>query len=537
MIFSWLKLLNTLANIAENMFRLMPYRGHTVWKFIQLTLCLCLCNADVAAEFSALSTNDNAQVNLSSVEIQHEDFLLWSVAAENFGRDVDFLVVDQTKAIDRELDWFKRNPNYIESVTRRSEPYAYHIVQQCIERGLPVELALVPFIESAYDAFAYSPGRATGLWQFVPATGKYFGLEQNWWYDGRRDAYMSTDAALTYLSRLHQRFDDWLLALAAYNAGPARVSRAIKKNRNAGLKTDYWSLSLPKETRHYVPRLLAIRDVLANSELYGMSPHPVPNMPHFQKVELDSQIDLAQAAKLAGIEMDVLYRLNPGFSRWATPPEGPHTLLLPVEAVASFTEALSKTNSADRLRWERYRVQKGDTLSGIARDFSSRHDLIAQANNLDSSRIIVGEILMVPIASEASSHYVLSADQRELALGNSKRGSEKNYYTVKPGDSWWKIGRKFDVSPQTLAKWNGKAAADLLMPGKRLVVWTKNTSSRDTISRSFTYTVKTGENLSLIASRYDVSIDQLRNWNDIETQKYLKPGQALTVRVAVAGSD
>ncbi|NNC54953.1 MAG: LysM peptidoglycan-binding domain-containing protein, partial [Pseudomonadales bacterium] len=347
-------------------------------------------------------------------------------------------------------------------------------------------------------------------------------------------------AALDYLSHLHGRFDDWLLALAAYNGGQARVSRAIKKNRKAGLPTDYWSLRLPNETSRYVPRLLALRAVLGDPERYGMRIWPVANAPHFEEVELDSQIDLAQAAKMAGLEMRTLYKLNPGFSRWATPPSGPHRILLPPENARRFERELAKTSSSDRLKWHRYVVKAGDTLSGIAKKFGSRHQLIARANNIEAHSIRAGQALLVPVASESSAHYVLSEDQRQLALGSRYRGREKTWYTVKPGDSWWEIGKRYNVSASTLARWNGKAAGDTLQTGKRLVVWRKAKSGdagRATVSRSFTYRVRQGDSLSRIASHYKVSVSELLDWNDLAQEDYLRPGQSLKVKVAVAGNN
>ncbi|MGB5324885.1 MAG: LysM peptidoglycan-binding domain-containing protein, partial [Pseudomonadales bacterium] len=465
--------------------------------------------------------------------------LLWDDVALRFGESADFLAPIGSEAIVEEINWLRRNPKYLERVTRRSEPYAYYIVRRCIERGLPVELALVPMIESAFDAFAYSPGRATGLWQFIPSTGRHYKLKQNWWYDGRRDLVDSTEAALDYLSQLHNRFDDWLLALAAYNAGQGRVSSAIRKNRHAGRQTDYWSLRLPKETARYVPRLLALREVLSQPATYGKRTYPVVNAPHFEIVALDSQIDLAQAAKMAGVQMQTLYRLNPGFSRWATPPEGPHRLLLPKSAAETFEAALGSTNRADRLTWQRYVVRAGDTLSGIAKRLGSRQQLIARANDLSGSAIRSGQVLMVPIASESSAHYVLSEEQRQRALGSRYKGREKTWYTVRPGDSWWKIGMLYNVTPDTLARWNGKAPGDILKPGVRLVIWRKpkqGEPGRAMVSRSFTYKVKQGDNLSRIASHYKVSVAQLQDWNNLSSQSFLRPGQSLKVKVAVAGS-
>lgn len=465
-----------------------------------------------------------------------QDAHLWQLVASELEQHADFMLPADNLAVRQEINWLKRNPEYLYSVTQRSEPYVYHIVQQCLERGLPLELVLLPIVESAYDAYAYSPGRATGLWQFIPSTGKHFGLEQNWWYDGRRDPVASTSAALTYLTQLHQRFDDWLLALAAYNAGPARISRAIKKNHAVNKQGDYWSLKLPKETRRYVPRLLAIREVITRPEKYNVRLYPIASAEYFRQVDVGGQIDLAQAAEMASVDMETIYRLNPGYNRWATPPEGPHKLLLPIDQSDVFTTTLAQTDLSDRLRWKRYIVKPGDTLSGIAMRFNTRHKLIVQANEIGSSMIRTGQALMIPIASRDSAHYVLSQEQRDLALGKSKPGMRKQYYTVKRGDSWWKVGKTFGVTPGALAKWNGKAPGDMIRPGQKLVVWKKGSvKDRNRVSRSFTYKVKTGDNLSRIASRYKVSVNELLSWNGLSTKKYLQPGQALKIKVAVAG--
>jgi membrane-bound lytic murein transglycosylase D len=212
-------------------------------------------------------------------------------------------------------------------VSERATPYLHLIVEAIDERGLPQELALLPVVESGFQPFAYSHGRAAGIWQFIPATGRHYGLKQNWWYDGRRDVTAATEAALDYLTYLNEMFDgDWLLALAAYNAGEGTVSRAIKRNRQAGRATDYWSLDLPRETMHYVPRLLAVSEIVAHPERHDIALTPISNEPAVAVVDLEHQVDLALAAELAEIDIETLYALNPGFNRWATAPEGPHRL-------------------------------------------------------------------------------------------------------------------------------------------------------------------------------------------------------------------
>lgn len=241
------------------------------------------------------------------------------------------------QALKSELSWYASNPLYMQRVLQRAEPFLYYILEETEKRKLPAELVLLPIVESAYQPFAYSHGRAAGIWQFIPATGKAYGLKQNWWYDGRRDIYASTEAALNYLEQLNKMFKgDWMLALAAYNSGSGTVRRAIKRNKKQNRPTDFWHLQLPKETRAYVPKLLALKELIANPEKYALSLHFIANTPGFKQVKITTQIDLALAAKLAEIDLKTLYNYNPGFNRWATDPDGPHTLLLPIKAADTF---------------------------------------------------------------------------------------------------------------------------------------------------------------------------------------------------------
>jgi len=208
---------------------------------------------------------------------------LWTLLRE----EMQLVGQYSNEKIDQEIRWLEKNPAYLQRVTKRAAPYLHHIYSEVSQRGLPAELALLPIVESAFDPFAYSPGRAAGLWQFIPSTGKLYGLQQDWWQDQRRDVIASTDAAISYLTKAQKRFDgDWLLALAAYNAGPGAIQRAINKNTKAGKTTDYWSLKLARETSRYVPRLLAISTVIQSPEKYGVELHPLDNEPGFTAVKI-----------------------------------------------------------------------------------------------------------------------------------------------------------------------------------------------------------------------------------------------------------
>lgn len=444
--------------------------------------------------------------------------------------------------IRQQLSYFAARPDYMARVAERARPYLFHIVEQIEARDLPTELALLPVVESAFRPFAYSHGRAAGIWQFVPATGRHYGLTQNWWYDGRRDVLAATDAALDYLQHLSDLFDgDWLLAVAAYNAGEGRVMRAIERNRAAGRPGDFWSLDLPRETRHYVPRLLALRDLVQAPEVHGLSIPEIPNEPQIAAVELDHQIDLALAAELAGITVERLYQLNPGYNRWATAPEGPHRLVLPLELAEDFRTAVAERPPGSWLRWERHRVQPGESLIAIARRYHVTVDALREANDVNGSLIRAGSHLLVPVASRPSGEYALSAGERLRAQQNRQRaGRERTSYVVRSGDSFWSIARRHGVGVRELAGWNNMAPGDTLRVGQQLAIWTRDArpvrtarAAPEARLQSVRYTVRKGDSLYAIAQRFNVTVSQLRQWNGLGTGGYLQPGQTLRLRVDV----
>ncbi|MCW8193335.1 LysM peptidoglycan-binding domain-containing protein [Proteobacteria bacterium 005FR1] len=447
-------------------------------------------------------------------------------------------------------DWYARNPTYMARVSERAERYMYAIAEKIEERGLPMELALLPIVESAFDPFAYSHGRASGMWQFIPSTGEHYGLKQNWWYDGRRDIEASTDAALDYLSTLHGYFDgDWLLALAAYNTGQGNLRRAIRRNEQAGKPTDFWSLDLPRETRAYVPQLLALSQLVAEPDKYNIALNPIPNRPFYDVVDIDSQIDLAKAAEMAQMEIEDLYLLNPAFNRWATDPSGPHRLLIPVDNTATFIENLKAYPLEQRLAWETYTVRRGDSLAAIARRFNTTIDTLQDVNQIRGTLIRQGEQLLIPTATSDPNAYALSADQR-LAKKQDRggnEGAEKVSYTVKRGDSFWGISRRYNVSVNQLAKWNGMAPKDPLRVGQKLVVWSgkpttvtaKATPASDRggrLVRELAYRVRHGDSLALIANKFNLSVQDIAAWNSLEMKDYIHPGQQLKLIVDITNT-
>lgn len=457
---------------------------------------------------------------------------LWQRIASQATIDIPI----DNKQVQAQLNWYKKHPDYMKRISKRARPYLHWIVTEIEARDLPLELALLPIVESAYDPYAYSSGRAAGMWQIIPGTAKHLGLKRNWWYDGRRDVEASTDAALTYLTRLKKQFKgDWLHALAAYNSGEGRVGRAIKANKKSGKPTDFWSLRLPRETRHYVPKLLALSELLRNQDKYQLIFPEIPNEPYLKPVKIDSQIDLALAADLAGIDLKTMQRLNPGYNHWATAPDGPDSLLVPITHAQQFELGLASLPTSERLRWERHQVVPGDSLIRIAKMYQTTPEVIRNSNNIKGNLIRAGQHLLVPVAAQSSNSYVLSQSQRLSKKQSKVRGLQQIEHKVKPGDNLWDISRRYDVSHRELAKWNGMAPTDPLQIGQKLVVWLGGKGS-DSITRSITYRVRNGDSLSTIAHRFGVRVSDLVKWNQLENTRYIQPGQQLKLFVSVTSA-
>ena len=444
------------------------------------------------------------------------------------------------KRIQAELNWLVRHPDYVDRVFRRAQRFLPYITEEIDKRGLPLELALLPIVESGYDPFAYSHGRAAGLWQFIPGTARRYGIRQNWWYDGRRDVVDATDGALKYLTRLHEMMDgDWLLAVASYNSGEGNILKAVKRNKANGRPTDFWHLKLSKETSSYVPRLLAIAELVRDPGALGLTLPKLIDEPQFVSAETGGQLDLALAAELAGIELDTLYAFNSGFNRWATDPSGPHRLLLPVDVAGDFTEALATVPKGERIRWQRHKVRNGETISEIAEQYHTTLASIRSANGIRGNTIRAGHYLMIPVASKPLASYGQSADERRAKTQNRKRKGNRVEHIVAAGESFWSIGQRYGVSSRSLASWNGMAPRDTLSIGQKLVIWTsestppKQALSSNGTTRKVRYTVRNGDSLYLIASRFRISVADLVRWNNIDKGKYLQPGQKLTMYVDV----
>lgn len=439
-------------------------------------------------------------------------------------------------SIDVELNWFVNHPAYLDRTFKRGERYLHYIVGELEARHMPLELALLPVVESAFNPIAYSRARASGLWQFISETGRRYGLKQNWYYDGRRDVVASTNAALDYLQVLADEFDgDWLLAIAAYNCGEARVERELERNRRAGKPTDYFSLKLPRETRAYVPKLLAMRRIVGDPTAQGLAFAPIPNTPYFTKIDVGGQMDLQVAAEIADLSKEELLALNPAFNHWVTDPDGPHYLLVPLDREERFKEGIAALPPEERVRIVYHRVRRGDTLGEIADKYGVSVQALKAANKIRGTMIHPGQDLLIAAAPRGmklpSGAKLASLEEETPVRGRSS--SDK--HVVRRGDTLWSIARTHGVTMARLADSNGLSRNDTLSIGQVISIpGTAQLASADEsrVERSTTYVVRNGDSLWTIATKFRVRLSDLLGWNNLTKRSVIKPGQRLVMYVA-----
>lgn len=543
---------------------------------------------------------------------------------------------DNQPQVQAQIRWFAHNQGYLTHTIRRAAPYMYFILQETQKRNLPGELVLLPINESAYNPFAGSWKGAVGLWQLMPGTAYGLGIKQDWWFDGRRDIYASTNAALDYLTYLQSFFGgDWLLAMAAYDTGEGNVQRAIHRNNMLGRPTDFWSLDLAQETRSYVPRLLALVAIIRDPARYGIQLPPISDQPYLQQVDLGAPINLTQAAQLAGMSLGELKQLNPGYNHTTTDPNGPYKLLLPIDRIALFKQQLAALPGVVHTTWGRYRVQPDDTLTSIAQRYQISITELKRVNHIRAHVAPVGKVIMIPTGTESAVPHIvdtnntlpstnatannLTATARDLgarqavsellhqqdivnnrANTNSNNSAQhenmdennsdadlaansaaetpvqtqsdkvvtgqKQYHTVKRGETLANIAHRYNVKISQLQRWNNIKNIRDIQPGTRLIVkMTKmhngqsqqnnhhaqaakssshhivankshskkivaNAASHQKMNSKLShYTVKSGDTLSSIARHTDVKVADLRKWNHISASGALKPGRHLVV--------
>lgn len=433
--------------------------------------------------------------------------------------------------------WYASRPEYMQRMVERSQRYLFHVVEEVQKRGMPTEVALLPMVESAFNPTAYSRSKASGIWQFIPSTGKNFGLKQNWWADNRRDVTAATDAALNYLEKLHVMFGTWELALAAYNAGEGTVQRAIERNRRKGLPTDYQSLPLPPETRNYVPKLQAVKNIVTNPQQYGLNIAPIPDQPYFTKVVAPAKIDVDLAARLAGVSVAEFTALNPAHNRPVIASDGKQEILLPMGKEAEFEQNLASYDKP-LVSWQTYQAKRGERLANISNKFGISVAQLRDVNDISArGRISPNQPLLVPARGEnASTESGIEVDAPVTQVAGEDAVQQcANRHRVKRGDSVYSIAKRYGMTTRQLMALNS-LKKPRLQSGQMLVVAPGTSVQPLRVAESTTpvraktrYRVKRGETLASIARKFNVAASDLRRWNNLGGKRSITPGRTLII--------
>lgn len=449
----------------------------------------------------------------------------------------------QSKLVDRWVDFYTKDPAYLRRMSERAGQYLYHIVEEIENRGMPTELALLPFVESAFQAEALSRAKAAGLWQFMPATGKAYDLAQNLWRDDRRDVLESTRAALDYFEYLHGMFGDWHLALAAYNWGEGSVQRAIQRAKRRKQPTDYLHLRMPRETANYVPKLEAVKRIISNPSKYGITLPDVGNEPFFVTITKPRDIDIETAAELAGMPLEEFRRLNPSYKLPVIVASHNNVMLLPADKVDFFVDNLASwMDSGQPLsQWTTYRLQQGETLAQVAGRSGMTEAELRKVNGIPKGRRVLANSTLLVRSTGTEDQQDIAAELANAKLQLSPTTTWRRVtYRVRSGDTLSGIARRWRITMKSIVTAN-RLRSDRLRVGQRLVLTVPNvprqaiaSTQRSEPSQHVIHRVRAGETLSQIAERYGVSIAQLKMTNRIRTN-LIRPGQRL--RIPFGGAD
>ena len=437
-----------------------------------------------------------------------------------------------------QLEYGKR---FLASASAQAEPYLFYIVNELDRRQLPLEIALIPLLESGYNAGAGSRTGPSGLWQLVPATGDRFGLQRNAWYDGRRDVVASTDAALKYFEHLRDQFHgDWPLAFAAYNCGERAIAEAVERNRHLGRPTDFWSLAVPGHTRKYLERLLATVQVMTDPRAYGVTLAHVPERPYLEIVDVGANLALSRIADVSGFGHNEFAAINPGFLQRTTVAGATHVL---VKHLHGNDVALALSAVADEVRrlpalTHQHAVKSGETPAVIAARNGVTVAALEAANHFDSTRLRVGQLLNIPggISAQADSPSVTPPKIVPVTAATAVQ-----QHVVASGDNWWDLARRYNVSAPALAQANGLTTQTILRLGQKLrlpAARQRNqpaaaagavASNGPSTGNDSQYEVRAGDSLWTIAHHFDISVDALKKWNRLPERPALQPGQRLVI--------
>ena len=447
---------------------------------------------------------------LIETEIQYTN--IWDYIVKNSDTHKETYLDDVTlEFINKHL----KNKDNFDEYLSNSYFFIYYVVQELEAANLPVELALIPFIESNYDPFSISPSGAVGLWQFMPKTGRFYNLEKSWWNEDRHDPYRSTHAAIGYFKYLFDRFDnDIYLALAAYNAGPTYLDRHINKNKRKNLNTDFWSLNLNDQVTNYIPKYVALREIIFNPDKYGVKLPEIPFESVVKKIEIPGQVEILNLSEYLDIKPELIYKLNAGYTKWASAPKDKSIFYVPIEKTYLLDSPDSPFENVNQINWISHKVVSGDNLWNLAEKYDTEIQIIKKINYLEKDLLSINDTLLIPLSSMQSNNFI-----------------PYEMHIVSEGDTLWYIAEKYNIELAHLIKINSLNKNSYLQLGQQLTIGNKNIHRNiESKKRTILYSVKQGDNLYKISDLFDVSIESIKEINEFQSNQ-LMPGQIIKIAI------
>jgi len=411
------------------------------------------------------------------------------------------------------INAYLSNPNQLDKLLEKGRYFIYFVLEELERYRLPPELALLPYIESNYDPFSISASGAMGIWQFMPATARIYGLKDTWWYEQRHDPLASSKAAVRYLAYLHNRFNNEITyTLAAYNGGPTLLEKQIKLNRKLGKPTNYENLRLPKQTKEYVPKFKAILELVLNAEKYGINLPNFPNKKVLGNIELNGQVEILAFSEFAGLKPEFVYKLNAGYTKWASPPGDKTTFNIPIELEEVLNLKKDKFIKTNQINWVTHKVSRGDSLWKIAEEFDTEVNVLKKVNYLASNVLNLNQELLIPLSNDQNQTFI-----------------PYQAHIISEGDTLWNLGIQYKISPAEIAKNNGLRMNSTLTIGKELNIGNKNIyRTINSKKRTILYSVKQGDSLYRIADIFNIEISDIKDINELPNNE-IKPGQVIKI--------
>lgn len=481
---------------------------------LMLSIFITGCQQVEIAPSSEIKKIQNKKIDSENNEILYETSYqeIWQYLKKNNSNKEQVLLNEQVLSyMNMHLEDLESFKEYLND----SYYFIYFVIMELEKSNLPSELSLIPYIESNYDPFSISSSGAVGLWQFMPRTGRLYKLNKSWWSEDRHDPFKSTEAAVGYLKYLYERFNqDIYLTLAAYNAGPSLLDRKINQNKRKGLTIDFWSLDLPNQTKNYVPKYIALRELILNSDKYGIEMPYIPYEPIVKKIVIPGQVEVLSLSDYLQIKPELLYKLNAGYTKWASDPKDESIFYIPIEKYYLFESIDNPFIDSNQINWISHIVKRGDSLWELAKKYDTEVKVIKNINYLEGDLLSIDETLLIPLGKTKSNNFI-----------------PYEMYIVSEGDTLWSISKKYNIEIRDLAMMNSINENEYLQLGQQLSIGNKNIHRNiESKKRTILYSIKQGDNLYKISELFDVSIKSIEDINNFK-QPTLMPGQIIKIAI------